>query len=215
VRRRVAEAETVLLHQGDVAAHALVLFSGWAMCSQLLPDGRRQILDLQLPGRIFGFELLARSDAPYSIVTLTSVSYGMIPREALLLLLRRRDHLASALLELVLDDYKGLYRRLAQMGHYKAEERVAAFLLDLRARLASLGLVRGERFTLPLTQQQLADLLGFNVVHVNRVLRRLHRGRLLTLKNRVVQIHDLGGLQRLARSEEAAAGSGKPPLAGA
>ena len=39
----------------------------------------------------------------------------------------------------------------------------------------SLGLVRGNSLALPLTQEQLADTIGFSLVHTNKTLKNLRR----------------------------------------
>jgi CRP-like cAMP-binding protein len=172
-------------------------------------DGRRQILEVLLPGRIFGFEALHRGEARYSIAALTDISYGVIERGALPILSDEHPELAGALLEIVLEEHERTHRRLAWMGHCTAEERLAAALTDLHARLTRFGLVRDGAFPLPLTQQQLADLIGFNVVHVNRVLRRLRARRLVTLEEHVVQIHDLAALARIVPMQSAPGHDGR------
>ena len=45
----------------------------------------------------------------------------------------------------------------------------------------------------------MADLLGLTLVHVNRVLRRLHQEGVVTVAKGLVQIHDLAALHHLAR----------------
>jgi CRP-like cAMP-binding protein len=198
VTPHAAPAGAVLLHQGDRVGHVFALFGGWAAQSQVFRDGRRQILDVLLPGRLFGFEALHRDEACYSVVAITEIAYGTIERAALPLFSGRHPELGRALLEVLLEEHEGVHRRLAWMGHYTAEERLAALLADLHKRLAALGLVREDgAFPMPLTQQQLADLMGFNVVHINRVLRRLRMRQLVTIEEHLVRIHDPVALARI------------------
>jgi len=72
-------------------------------------------------------------------------------------------------------------------------------LLDLHGRLTRAGLEKGSAYCCPLTQQNMADLVGLTVVHVNRVLRRLHDEDLATVSRGMVQIHDMVGLRGLAQ----------------
>ena len=193
-----APSGAVLLHQGDRVGHVYALFSGWVLESQVFRDGRRQILDVVLPGRVFGFEALYRGEARYSITAITDITYGTIERGALPLFSDRHPELARPLLEILLEEHDGIHRRLAWMGHYTAEERLAALLVDVHKQLAMLGLVREDgTFPLPLTQQQLADLMGFNVVHINRVLRRLRARQLVTIEEHLVRIQDPAALARI------------------
>ena len=53
------------------------------------------------------------------------------------------------------------------------------------------------------TQQQIADLLGLNVIHLNHVLRRLRGRQLVAITGRKVTLQDIPALQRLAAVQPA------------
>jgi len=77
---------------------------------------------------------------------------------------------------------------------------VAALLLELRNRLNQFGLVAGERYALPLTQEQIADHVGLTTVHVNRVLRRFRDlGMVSVQRSEVVFLDNVDALEALAR----------------
>ena len=54
------------------------------------------------------------------------------------------------------------------------------------------------KFECPLSQFVLADALGLTAIHMNRTLRQLRERQLLTLRKKVVTVHDLDGLRKLA-----------------
>ena len=85
---------------------------------------------------------------------------------------------------------------MAQLGQYDTEERTVS-LLQLYDRLASLGMTTGRSFTLGLTQQELADMLGSHMIHVNRTLSRLRARGLIMMSDRQVTLLDLEGLADL------------------
>ena len=64
-------------------------------------------------------------------------------------------------------------------------------------RLRAVGLSDGQRFELPLTQPDLAEICGLTSIHVNRVLRDLREQGLCTLRRGVVDLHDPPALARL------------------
>jgi CRP/FNR family transcriptional regulator, anaerobic regulatory protein len=72
-------------------------------------------------------------------------------------------------------------------------------LLDLHDRLRRRGLITHPIYSLPLTQEQLADHLGLTLVHVNRTLRRLREERVVLLDRQVVIIQDLERLRAAAQ----------------
>lgn len=197
IAHRVADPNAVLIQHGDPATSVLALVSGWAIRFRMLRDGRRQVLDILLPGAIFGLATLRSGEAGYSVVSLTKITYVAIDKSAFPLPSERHSVWGGHFFELLLDEWEKLLLRVASMCHYNAEERIAALFVDLYKRLTPLGAAQGGRFLLPLTQHQLADLVGLNVVHVNRVLRRLRERRLLTVEERVAQIHDFAALSRI------------------
>ena len=79
-----------------------------------------------------------------------------------------------------------------------AIERVAHYFLELGQRLQLLGLACETKFECPLNQFLLADALGLNAIHVNRVLRQLREKGLITVGEHHVVIDDVRGLIKLA-----------------
>jgi CRP/FNR family transcriptional regulator, anaerobic regulatory protein len=63
-------------------------------------------------------------------------------------------------------------------------------------------LLRDDALELPLTQSHVADTLGLSLVHTNKTLRKLHDQGLIGWKDKLLKIHDMTGVARLARFEE-------------
>ena len=92
------------------------------------------------------------------------------------------------------------------LGRKSAGERVATFLLEMAQRLADSTCAgraqRIDRFDLPLSRQQMADLLGLTIETVSRQLTRLRQSGVIDLPDRrAVVILDRDAM-------EAAAGNG-------
>jgi CRP-like cAMP-binding protein len=105
--------------------------------------------------------------------------------------------LIKRLLWLMQRERRFLDLKLTTIGQCSAEERIATALLHLYERLQQIGLVRDDTFTLPLTQQHLADVLGLHVIHINRVLRRLRQKRLITTIGRDIRLNDMVSLREM------------------
>jgi CRP-like cAMP-binding protein len=170
-----------LVAEGVIARPRFVV-SGWACRQRLMPDGRRQIFSLLLPGDSFGF---GTRPALCSIAALTAID--TMDAGALLEAVRRgsapgvgRALAAAETLEDAL-----LLDHAVRLGRMTAFERVAHFLLELQQRLEIAGLGDRQRFPLPLTQEILADALGLSIVHVNRTLQQLRRAAMLELRSGV------------------------------
>lgn len=85
---------------------------------------------------------------------------------------------------------------VVSLGRRDAYQRVAHLLCELHYRALTVGLVKDDRFDLPLTQNEIADAAGLTSVHVNRTIQRLRADGLIELSGRVLTIKDVSGLQQ-------------------
>lgn len=92
--------------------------------------------------------------------------------------------------------------RLVDLGRRSAYERLAHLILELLIRLRAAGLGDDDSYTLPLTQELMADVLGLSGPHVNRMIRCLRDEGLATIEGQRVVIQDLPGLSALAGFDE-------------
>jgi biotin operon repressor len=100
------------------------------------------------------------------------------------------------------------------MGRLSARERVTHLLLELRERLDRAGLVKGDTFRIPLTQEVFADALGLSVVHINRTMKQLRQSGSVVFKSGSVTIRDPERLAAMAQYQSPLAPSeGLPPPA--
>jgi CRP-like cAMP-binding protein len=109
-----------------------------------------------------------------------------------------QPRLARRLTRLALLEERALETRLTVIGRCRARERIAFFFLDIHDRLSRRHLINGNGFRFPVTQQQVADFLGLNIIYTNRVLRELRNRGIMTVHNHKVEIHQLASLRHLA-----------------
>ena len=62
---------------------------------------------------------------------------------------------------------------------------------------------QGDQIYFPLTQDDLADVLGLTPVHINRKLQQLRQEGLITLRSKQLTIHDIRTLQQIAGFDSA------------
>lgn len=195
---RRAERDAVLLRAGEEAAPTFTLFTGWAFRFRLLPDGRRQLLGILLPGDTVGLETLLGEPPAYSVQAASDVTMCLLdaPRTAQCMIVE--PWLRQRIFAMLCKEREAADELLTRIGQCDAEERVTWLLLDLHTRLQRRGLATDHSFSLALRQQHIADLLGLNVIHLNRVLRRLRGRELVTITGRKVILQDIPALERLA-----------------
>src|SRR6266851_725222 len=168
-----------LLQRGDLLmqmeeAHEFVyaINSGWLARTRTIADGRRQIIVIFLPGEFCGIKTIFLTRQPDAIEALTAASTQRVHYQEVCTLAAQDFAVAMALARQLALDERHLHNWNVRLGRANAEERLAALLLELRNRLRQFGVSAGERYALPLTQEQIADHVGLTTVHVNRVLRR-------------------------------------------
>jgi len=180
--RRIAGEE--LASEGAQLAQPIFITSGWACRQRVLPDGRRQIFNILVPGDCVGLNQRFGPELS-SLVALTTLE--TVDAQPILDAVKtgRAPGVARALALLEAMEHRLLLDHIVRLGRQTAYERVAHFLLELQRRLELAGLGDSQRFPLPLTQEIMADALGLSVVHVNRTLQQLRRERLIELRSGV------------------------------
>lgn len=171
----LAPAHTVLIREGERPPAVFRLVEGCVALSQLLSDGRRQIIDIVGPSRLLALPVSTLS--LHTVETLTDSLVERIETSAVpaadvdrtLRLMLTRAHTHATLL-----------------GRKTATEKVASAVLDLSEQFAKPGRSRRSirlTFTLHLTRADLADWLGLTVETVSRCLNRMKRTGVISFRH--------------------------------
>lgn len=198
-RRRTFYAGRDLVHQGQSDQAAYILAAGWACSYKLLVDGQRQIVDFQIPGDFLGLRSVLLHMSDHSIEPVTDIEVTEVLAIDLLDAFARTPRLATAVLWAASRDEAMVVEHLVDVGRRNAAERMAHFLLELGARVALVGMGSKAGYDCPLTQNLLADALGLSAVHVNRVLRQLREGGMVTFRDGFVAFDDYDRLTDFAQ----------------
>ncbi len=185
---------TDLRRQDEALDRLHVLVDGWACRTKLLSDGRRQIPMLLLSGDACDLDGLENSRLPFGIATLTPCHVAVWPHRALAEAMRDHPGIGGALLRLPLAENAMMTQGTVVLGRHWAREKVAHLLCEILARLEVVGRVERYGCDLPLSQAELADVLGLSAVHINRVLQELRGEGLIHLANNRLTILDHDGL---------------------
>ena len=177
-----------------------LIISGWACRERIMPNGRRQLLSILLPGDLIGSCLNQRALDLVEIVAISNVRVMNIAG----LLRAVEEHpdeytgITRGLSVLRFSEERRLLDHMVRLGSQPALQRIAGFLLELFQRCRVIGYVSAGSFVMPLTQEMLGNALGLSVVHVNRVMRQLKSEHLIDLHGGIVRILDVTGLARIA-----------------
>ena len=211
-RRKSFSAGRDLVHQGQSEQAAYILAAGWVVSYKIQPDGSRQIVDFQIPGDFLGLRSVLLHTSDHGIEPIVDIEAAEVLVSDLLNAFAETPRLATAVLWAVSRDEAMVVEHLVGLGRRDADARMAHFLLELGVRLSLVGMGSREGYACPLTQYHLADALGLSAIHVNRVLRKLREGGLVTFQGGLVTFDDYEGLVALADFDPAYLDQSRPLL---
>lgn len=195
---REVPARRDVISEGDKPVRVHLVLEGWVARYKVLRNGVRQITAILLPGDFCDLHVTILDAMDHGMVAITNVKVALIQPEQLVEITSRSATLAQAFWWATLLDEAILRSWLVSVGRRSAEARIAHLICELHVRLSRLGLLTGGNFALPLTQQEIADVVGLTSVHVNRMLRLLRKGGLIEQRPGQMYILDIGALRRLA-----------------
>jgi CRP-like cAMP-binding protein len=194
---RAVDAHTDLVRESGTADQLFVMIHGWACRYKTTREGGRQIVGLLVPGDVANLDTLMSSRPGYGVRTLMSAQVAAIPRKRLTALATDNPGIAQALIQLSLTESAILAQWALCLGRQSAQQRLAHLLCELAVR-AGDDEDNASRFELPLTQEQMADVLGLTAVHVNRTMQQLRNEGLIVSASRSITLPDLRRLRERA-----------------
>ncbi len=201
-RTKVFEPSSYLVREGTPAEECNIILDGFAYRQKLTPDGSRQILSVHVPGDFVDLEGSLLNVADHNLQALTRCEVAAIPRRELRALIENHPRIAHALWVDTLIDGSIFREWILNVGRRDAKERIAHILCEFAKRLELAGLGDENGYTMPMTQEQLADCTGLTPVHVNRTLKALEAAGLIARNGRSVSIPDWQRLREAAGFSE-------------
>jgi CRP-like cAMP-binding protein len=188
-----------IIAAGQDQAELYTLYAGWAIRCKTLPDGRRQILNILLPGDLIGLQGAMFEAAAYSVEAITEVQLCLLPRRKMWSLFENMPELAFDVTWLGSREESIVDENLTSTGQRTAAERIAALIIQLYKRLNVLGMVVNGAMPFPLTQQHIADTLGLSLVHTNKSLAKLRKLGMFSQTNSTLLLSNPKALESLAQ----------------
>jgi CRP-like cAMP-binding protein len=195
---REVGARRDLIREGDPPRVVNLILDGWACRYKTLPDGRRQIVSLFVPGDLCDLNIFILKEMDHNIGAITSLKVAEIGREDMDRLMVEHPRITQALFWNELVTVAIQREWTLNLGQRSAYERLSHLLCEMFLRLRTVGLTDGNKCHFPLTQVDIADATGLTAVHVNRTLQELRRDKLIELHSKTLTILDLEALKTAA-----------------
>jgi CRP/FNR family transcriptional regulator len=192
-RRRLRRGQA-LFRAGDEFGAIYAIRSGFFKTTAITDDGREQVTGFSMPGDLLGMDGIGSGAYDGNAVALEDSEVCVLPfalAEALgreIPVLQRHLHCVLSR-EIVRD--RGV---MMLLGSMRAEERLAAFLLNLSRRFQRRGYSPTE-FHLRMTREEIGGYLGLKLETVSRLFSKFHEDGLIEVQQKHVRILDVPGLE--------------------
>nr|WP_171165693.1 helix-turn-helix domain-containing protein [Usitatibacter palustris] len=187
-RKRVKRGEA-LLRAGSEFDAIYAVRSGFFKSSVVLEDGRDQVTGFSMAGEILGLDGIGGGQHGADAIALEDSEVCIIPAARLDDVSLQRQLRKVMSRELVRD--QGV---MTLLGTMRAEERLAAFLINLSQRFLARGFSPSE-FHLRMTRDEIGSYLGLSLETVSRLFSRFQDDGYLAVQQKHVRILDVAGLR--------------------
>jgi CRP/FNR family transcriptional regulator len=202
VRRKLSAGQC--LHRAGQPFHALYLVtSGFLKTSIIAADGREQITGFCMRGDLMGVESIGMAAYAGDAVALDTSVVWELSYPAVLNACARIPQLHAQLTRALAAQIRSTHNWMLALGTLSAEQRVAAFLLDVAARHSALGF-SARQFVLRMSRADMGSFLALKHETVTRALSALGAQGCVCVKWREVQILDARRLHAIARDGDSA-----------
>ena len=182
----------LLISEGQSHQQLYTLLGGVLIRWRSLDDGRRQIVNFMFPGDLVGLQSAFDEPTAHAVEALVDARLCRFPRGRFTELIASHPGLGYDITWLAAQEEAALEGHIVSLGQRSARERVTYLAVWLLDRAQATCLAGDENIvSLPITQAQIADMLGLSLVHTNRTVRQLHREGLVDWKSRTIHVPDL------------------------
>ena len=194
-RRRVKRGQH-LYRAGDPFEAIFAIKTGFFKTDVLLEDGRDQVTGFQMAGEILGMDGISSEAHNCNSVALEDSEVCVIPFVQLEGLSREVQALQRHFHKVMSREIVRDHGVMMLLGTMRAEERLAAFLLNLSQRFTSRG-YSPQEFHLRMTREEIGSYLGLKLETVSRAFSRFQEEGFISVQQKHVRILNIGGLKEL------------------
>ncbi len=195
VRRKVKRG-TTLFRNGETFTALYAIRTGFFKTSVTTEDGRDQVTGFQMAGEIIGLDGIVNEQHTCDAVALEDAEVCEMPFERIEELSREVNALQRHVHKIMSREIVREHGVMLLLGSMRAEERLAAFLLNLVQRLHARGFSPLE-LVLRMTREEIGSYLGLKLETVSRTFSKFAEDGIVEVKQRHIRILDTDALKRI------------------
>jgi len=194
-KRTVTRGNT-LFRAGDAFLSLYAVRTGFFKTCVASEDGRDQVTGFQMAGELLGLDGISSDKHTCDAVALEDSQVCVIPYHQLEDLSREFSDLQRQFHKIMSREIVRDHGVMLLLGSMRAEERLAAFLLNLTQRLQSRGF-SASSLVLRMTREEIGSYLGLKLETVSRTFSKFQDEGILEVRQRQITIREPGALQAL------------------
>ncbi|RCW68230.1 fumarate/nitrate reduction transcriptional regulator Fnr [Pseudorhodoferax soli] len=189
-----------LFRSGEKFTSLYAIRTGFFKTTVATDDGREQVTGFQMAGEIIGLDGIVSDKHSCDAVALEDAEVCVMPFDRLEELSREVNALQHHVHKIMSREIVREHGVMLLLGSMRAEERVAAFLLNLVKRLHARGFSRSE-LVLRMTREEIGSYLGLKLETVSRTFSKFGDDGIVEVKQRHLRILDADALQRIVNPQ--------------
>ena len=197
--RRTVKRGDALFHSGEPFRSVYAVRTGFFKTRVSSEDGRDQVTGFQMAGELLGLDGISTDRHACDAIALEDSQVCVIPYGQLEELSREFSDLQHQFHKIMSREIVRDHGVMLLLGSMRAEERLAAFLLNLTQRLHARGF-SASALVLPMTREQIGRYLGLKHETVSRTSSKFQEEGLLEVKQRDIRITNEAGLRALVNN---------------
>ena len=200
-RRKLKRGELLYSH-GEPFSNLYAVRTGFFKTVVTSSDGRDQVTGFHMAGEIVGLDGIVDDQHSCDAVALEDAEICVLPYARMADISRRVPALQTHVHKLMSREIVRDQNMMLLLGSMRAEERLAAFLLNLVQRLHVRGLSQSE-LVLRMTREEIGSYLGLKLETVSRMFSRFADEGIMEVRQRHVRIIDPEALERIVNQSGA------------
>lgn len=198
-RRKVRRGST-LFRNGEPFESLFAIRTGFFKTCVTSGDGRDQVTGFQMAGEIIGLDGIVSDRHTCDAVALEDAEVCVMPFDRIAELAREINGLQHHVHRIMSREIVREHGVMLLLGSMRAEERVAAFLLNLAQRLHARGFSASE-LVLRMTREEIGSYLGMKLETVSRTFSKFADDGVIEVRQRHVRIIDTPALQNIMNQQ--------------
>lgn len=194
-RRRVKQGD-MLFANGEAFSSLYAIRTGFFKTCAITVDGKDQVTGFQMAGEIIGMDGIATDHHHCSAIALEDAEVCVMPMSSVSELSRELPALQQHVHKIMSREIVRENSVMMLLGNMRAEERVAAFLLNLSQRLQARGLSPHE-MVLRMSREDIASYLGMKLETISRTFSKLSDDGVIEVKQRNIKIVNVEALKAI------------------